>query len=251
MKDLFGLEEKSPKTWTPKPHPRLTELRNIKKELKRERQRAIRTYGKGSHIEKVISEKWFKVMHEHTSLRRELEKRDTNRFNSKQQRRFKKDPFKFGKSVFEKKSTGDPSFGADQAFNYFSNICRDEKREEPVHQLPEMTLPPEPKVLFSKEPPSTNEISGILRKKSNGSAPGLDGIPYVPFKRCPSILPVLTRLQKFGLFKIFPPPGRLLTFVFLLSPQSLTSLLTFARLLYLIQWERSFLASLLNDLKSS
>ena len=83
----------------------MAELRKAKKQLKKERQRVIRQYGKGSPAEKAISTSWFKVMHEHSSLRRALEKRDQNKFNANQQQRFKKDPIKFGRSLFEKKTS--------------------------------------------------------------------------------------------------------------------------------------------------
>jgi hypothetical protein len=39
-----------------------------------------------------------------------------------------------------------------------------------------------------------SEIAAVLRKKSNGSAPGLDGISYVPYKRCACLLPLLEQL---------------------------------------------------------
>src|SRR6185312_14654224 len=55
---------------------------------------------------------------------------------------------------------------------------------------------PAPQFLFSENYPSAAEISGILRRKSNGSAPGLDGISYVPYKKCPSLLPILVKLFK-------------------------------------------------------
>ena len=71
-------------------------------------------------------------MHEHASLRRALEKRDHNKFCSHQQQRFKKDPMKFGKSLFDKKSSDDPCFEEIKGFDYFSKLYRDEKRNDPV-----------------------------------------------------------------------------------------------------------------------
>ena len=86
----------------------MQELRKAKKELKRERKSVIKRFGKGSAPEKAISQQWFKLMHEHANVRRALEKRDHNKFCSHQQRRFKKDPMKFGKSLFEKRSAENP-----------------------------------------------------------------------------------------------------------------------------------------------
>ena len=196
MRNLFGCQEKleRPSATQTKPNPKLAELRTAKKQLKRERQRVIRQYGKGSPAEKAISSSWFKVMHEHARLRTELEKRDKNRFNSKQQQRFKKDPIKFGRSLFEKKNSGEPAFSGDQAYSFFSKTYRDDSRDKPFDPLPDMKPPHTPEFFFSEHCPTSREILGIIKRKSNGSSPGLDAISYVPYKRCPSILPVLVKL---------------------------------------------------------
>jgi hypothetical protein len=133
-------------------------------------------------------------MHEHAKLRRTLEKREQNRFNSHQQNRFKKDPMKFGKELFQKRNSGNPEFDEKKCFEYFSELYRDEKRDESVLPMPEMKPVKPPTVLFADRSPSVKEIFGIIRRKSNSSAPGLDGISYVPYKRCPSVLPVLAKI---------------------------------------------------------
>src|SRR6185312_3376325 len=97
-------------------------------------------------------------MHEHASLRRALEKKEQNKFCSHQQNRFKKDPMKFGKSLFEKKTSGEPSFGKNQCFDYFSRLYRDEERSDHVFPMPEMTPVPPPKFLFFEKAPSEKEI---------------------------------------------------------------------------------------------
>ena len=58
-------------------------------------------------------------------------------------------------------------------------------------------LPPEPSLLkkFNKSSFSYNDFLEILLTRRNASAPGLNGIPYKVYKKCPKI-------SKF-LFKIF------------------------------------------------
>ena len=96
--------------------------------------------------------------------------------------------------MFEKKANGEPDFTEEKAFNYFSNLYQDEKRAEPVDPLPEMKSPSKPCHAFSDAPPSLKEIQDVIHPKRNAAAPGLDGITYVPYKRCPALLPVLVEL---------------------------------------------------------
>ena len=51
-----------------------------------------------------------------------------------------------------------------------------------------------PVELLSEAAPSMKEIRAAVRKKSNGAAPGLDCISYVPYKCCPSLLPVMLQI---------------------------------------------------------
>ena len=47
---------------------------------------------------------------------------------------------------------------------------------------------------MSDAPPSREELSGVIKLKRNAAAPGVDGILYVPYKRCPCLLPILVKL---------------------------------------------------------
>ena len=130
-------------------------------------------------------------MQDHARLSRALKQKARARADAYQQRKFKADKHK---ALFEKKSGGEPEFPQEKGFEYFSNLYRDEKRHEAVDPLPEMKSPSPPSRLFSQKPPSQKEIEDAIHRKRNGAAPGLDGITYVPYKRCPALLPVLVKL---------------------------------------------------------
>lgn len=66
-------------------------------------------------------------MREHSRLRRVLALRAQTKVNSRQLFRFKRDPMKFGKQLFEKKSSGNPSFSSEEAFDYFKQLYTDPK----------------------------------------------------------------------------------------------------------------------------
>ena len=133
-------------------------------------------------------------MHEHARLARTERTRKQSSYNSSQQRKFKADPMKFGRSLFEKKSNGKPEFEEHKAYDYFSNLYRDKARGDKVTPMCDMKSPANPSHLFSEEAPTLAEISSVMKTKRNKAAPGLDGLSYVPYKCCPSILPILVSL---------------------------------------------------------
>ena len=145
-------------------------------------------------------------MKEHWRERRAVQKRQANRMKSQAQKKFKADPIKFGQELFEKKTVGEPEFTAEIALNYFSELYADSKRGEPVLPMPEMQVPEAPSWFLDEKCPSVTEISQVLRRKRNGSAPGMDALSYLPYKCCPSLLPVLTQLfEKIWTTREIPP----------------------------------------------
>ena len=177
-----------------KQNKRMAELRKEKRELKKARQLLHRSGCKGTAADKANSRRWFEVMREHSRLRRVLALRAQAKMNSRQLARFKHDPMKFGKQLFEKKVSGDPSFTSDAAFEYFSKLYADPTRAEPTTAMPEMKNVESPTFLLSEAPPTAKEILNAIKSKSNGAAPGLDCLSYVPYKRCPSLLPILVQV---------------------------------------------------------
>ena len=67
-------------------------------------------------------------------------------------------------------------------------------RGEHVTPLADMKRPATPSFLLSEDCPSEAELNGIIKLKRNGAAPGLDGILYVPFKRCPCLVKLLVKI---------------------------------------------------------
>ena len=190
------MEEKVDKKPEPveKPNKLMAELRKEKRELKKARQMLHRSGCKGNAADKANSRRWFEVMREHSRLRRVLALRAETKVNSRELARFKRDPMKFGKQLFEKKLSGDPAFTSDAGFDYFSKLYAEPSRADPVSAMPEMKTVDPPSFLLSEAPPTAKEILNAIKSKSNGAAPGLDGLSYVPYKRCPCLLPVLVQL---------------------------------------------------------
>jgi hypothetical protein len=145
-------------------------------------------------------------MREHSRLRRVLALRAQAKVSSRELSRFKRDPMKFGKQLFEKKLSGDHAFASETAFEYFSKLYTDPTRADPTPAMPEMKNVESPTFLLSEAPPTAKEILHAIKSKSNGAAPGLDCLSYLPYKRCPCLLPVLVQLfAKIWSSKQIPP----------------------------------------------
>jgi len=130
-------------------------------------------------------------MREHNRLTRVFREKETKIRNSQQQRRFKENPMKFGKELFQKRNFGEPKFTSQIALDYFAKLYRDEQRDFSFTPLPEMVRPSPPTHILSENAPTQEEIMQVLRLKRNGAAPGPNGISYLPYKRCPALWPYL------------------------------------------------------------
>ena len=100
---------------------------------------------------------------------------------------FREDPFGFSKKLFRSKSTVSPSFSKSVADAHFKSVYADGERAT-VFLTPEGLSPaPAPSHPFPSEVPSLAEVRQVLRKCRNSSSPGPNGIPYVLYKRLPSL----------------------------------------------------------------
>ena len=103
---------------------------------------------------------------------------------------FRADPYCFGKSFFEQKSSERPQFSVyvAEALAHFAETYCDENRSSSYEQFPEGRAAPLPSTEFPQSIPSIDLFRACLRKARNGSAPGpVNGIPYTVWKNCPSL----------------------------------------------------------------
>ncbi|CAG9571769.1 unnamed protein product [Danaus chrysippus] len=104
---------------------------------------------------------------------------------AKQEVDFDKNPFEYSKTIF-KKERGQLLLTNDQIYDHFKSTYEVPKSvrlyTDPNEQKPEI-----PHIDFHGIPPTLDEISSHIKRKSSKSAPGPDGIPYIVFKKCPSV----------------------------------------------------------------
>ena len=110
---------------------------------------------------------------------------------------FRKDPNKFAHNLFHPpKQNGQPKFTAETATNYFQQTYTDTDRSYTYVPLPEMIRPELPTSTFATQCPSLAELQKSAKNKRNGAAPGLNGITYIPYKKCIALLKFVVRLGR-------------------------------------------------------
>ena len=105
-----------------------------------------------------------------------------------QEKKFRENPYKFGKHVIRGKECTNPSFDKASAFNHFQQSFSDQSCEYTV--LPDWVEsampPPNIDVVFDLSPITPGTIKQALKKCSSKSAPGCNGISYYHLKHLPS-----------------------------------------------------------------
>ena len=188
LEQCFVLEEKNKS---------LEFFRKRKKELKAARKALLKAGLQGSPEEVRISKEWFQIVRQHNKLRVALSKKDAFLSKLSAERAFKKDPNKFAAKIFNQTDPGgSPEFSAAQAEEYFVNTYRDKDRNYSYSAPPGLSRPQLPVHFFAMRCPTMSEIDKSVRKKRNAASPGLNGIPYIAFKKCASLRHFIFKLGK-------------------------------------------------------
>ena len=98
--------------------------------------------------------------------------------------KFRSNPYKYGRKVFNSKSTENPSFSAEEAEAFFPERFADTDRSYCYSPFSELPPAPSPEFNISSAPPSFDDYKKVLLSRRNSSAPGPNGIPNTVWKRC-------------------------------------------------------------------
>ena len=111
-----------------------------------------------------------------------------------ERRRFLHDPHMYAKRLLNPPITGKPTFSKEVADVYFKDTYRDSNRSFAYVPMADFPRPPQPTHAFDEDFASFDEFTDICRSRSNGSAPGLNGIPYLVYKRCTEVRRLLWKI---------------------------------------------------------
>ena len=67
-------------------------------------------------------------------------------------------------------------------------MSSDPRRHITLEIISNLVLPAGPNVEFDMKPPKRDEIRRIVTKSRYKSTPGLNGIPFLLYKKCPNVL---------------------------------------------------------------
>lgn len=107
---------------------------------------------------------------------------------------FEKNPFYFAKKAF-KEQQGTIRLSTDEMFNYFKSTYTTPEADI-TYRDPPAPKPKEPALAFDADSPTMEELEYHIKRKPNSSAPGPDGIPYIIYKKCPSVRKHMLNIYK-------------------------------------------------------
>lgn len=163
---------------------RLKHLRNRKRELRKEwRSRRHEPPSQTAALRREFHAVHRRIKRLSAHFRNEhLETSKRNNMRS-----FRADPFAFGKKLLNDKTVVEPDFSVQKAHEHFVRAYSDQDRSAPYDAFPEACEIRPPTSSFPLAIPSRSMFTQCVRKMRNGSAPGPNGIPYLVWKRCPSL----------------------------------------------------------------
>jgi hypothetical protein len=177
------------KPFVKKPNKALERVRTDKKRVRK----ALKTLSKAGLKDtpewKRLKSDWFVLVRKHNRLRNAVNYAKNKRAAAKAEKEFRADPYGYTKNLFNPSVVaGEPAFSKEEAENYFAPLYRDTGRDHKYVPIEGMKRPELPQQLFDMTPPSVKEMHQSAKKKKNGAAAGINGIPYVIYKRCPIIM---------------------------------------------------------------
>ena len=144
---------------------------------------------KDSKVTAIIRTRYRDLVKKHNKCRVKLARENQVKARKAAERSFKNDPNRFAQSVFTGPSTPlGPTFSQKEADEYFPKTYSDPKRGRsytPLEGMPPKQVPTSPMRFVCPTPAA---LQRSARRKRNKAAPGLNGVSYVPFKKCPAIM---------------------------------------------------------------
>ena len=161
------------------------------------------------------------------------------------QGKFKKDPFKYAKKLFDKPNVKkNPTFDVHEANDFFTKTYADKDRDYKYSMTVELESkrPVSPIFKFETEFPPYPEFSKIVHKKKNSSAPGPSGISYLVWKKMPFFKKKLYTLsEKVHAEKNIPNTWQIGEQLLFNKTEVTSNPKLLGQLRYLIQMEKYFL----------
>ena len=211
FKDKFGIlpspDEKSSHSDEKKSHPKsrtrlyrhrgLEKMRRQKSNCRKERRALIRAGLIDSDAYRLLSKRYLDLLRAHNRLRRAVHQSRKRKEQRTANRVFEKDPYLFATKLFQDEAKkSNPAFTKEEAESYFCSTYRDDDRSYGFAKPNGLSRPSIPDHLFTLKCPTLMELVRAAKGKRNGAATGLNGLPYTIYKRCRSVMMVVSQIVR-------------------------------------------------------
>ncbi len=136
----------------------------------------------------ALAGKFLSLLREHSRLKRISARKYIYNEGKLAREQCHKNFWRYAKSLLDDNTTSqvNPEFSAESARAYFSEVY---KSSACSFEAPSwMPLPPPPREQMSIEPITAEELTNAIRRSKSSSSPSpIDQLPYMLFKRCPSL----------------------------------------------------------------
>ena len=190
-KQLFGVKENKKRAGVSRREGEIAKcranIRNLKKTYKR-----VGSDEERSALAALVSEyrdKLSKLRRAENSRKRRWRRKNTRS-------RFFKDPFGVAREVLTPKVLSQPTVSHSVLDHHLKSLSRDDRRDVPLGELPGLPEFPRALTTFDEKPLQYRFLGMVVKKKRNASRPGVNGIPYKVYKKCPYILNALFRIME-------------------------------------------------------
>ena len=109
---------------------------------------------------------------------------------------FSKNPYEAGKRVLDPKCETKLNCSKSSLDQFKSDNLSDPLYKVPLPQLEGLPPAPECNSLFNNSSLKIEDLVSLLNTRRNGSSPGINGIPYKVYKKCPKIMSFLFKIFK-------------------------------------------------------
>ena len=194
---MFGTHEEPVKEHPSRDKPDRPSKRETKIKAEKKKLRDLHKAAKQGKVEltekeaKHNSRRFHFLLKQHSQVQKARLHKKKMRETAAQQRKFRQDPWKFGTEIFKPRNCGKPTFTATEAEKHFVDTYSDAARGTEYKAPPGCTRPPRPKFSFCVAPLEKRKLLQAVAKKRNKNAPGMNGIPFLVYKKCPKVLDVL------------------------------------------------------------
>jgi len=119
--------------------------------------------------------------------------RKRRRERRRKRERFLKNPYGFAKGLFEQGKTGELQASKEEVEQHLAMVYG-QAREVDISSMPVLQHPTCPGCDFEDGELRPEEVERVVKKARSKSAPGMNGISYKVYKKCPQVLSLLTRI---------------------------------------------------------